>query len=446
MSHGTAWTAAGEDLQLGDPQRIGPFRVVRRLGSGGMGRVFLCLSAGGRPVAVKLIRADLAADREFRTRFRREVEAAQKVSGLYTAMLVDADVDGPVPWLATAYVAGPSLADAVRDRGPLVSAPLLELAAGLAEGLAAIHAAGVVHRDLKPSNILLADDGPRVIDFGISRAADASVLTSTGLIVGSPGFMSPEQADGGEVGPPSDVFSFGAVLAFAATGHSPFGTGSTPALVYRVVHGAPALDGIPAEASDLIGRCLAKDPARRPTAADLLAELGDAGLAAGCPPATTPRQVSEQDRCGSMPHPVTIQTQHGPEGAQEERPALATAGLERAITAAGDAAFTATVTRTPGEHRGHALPPHHPAPVAALAPAKRDRPRGSVRPRTGRARCRALPRVMLESASSWSPTRQPPASPAPGSRPRQRPDHARRHHRGRPSPRVTDVCRGTWSP
>lgn len=390
MSRGTAWTGAGEDLQLDDPQRIGPFRVVRRLGSGGMGRVFLCLSAGGRPVAVKLIRADLAADREFRTRFRREVEAAQKVSGLYTAMLVDADVDGPVPWLATAYVAGPSLADAVRDHGPLLSAPLLALAAGLAEGLAAIHAAGVVHRDLKPSNILLADDGPRVIDFGISRAADASVLTSTGLIVGSPGFMSPEQADGGEVGPPSDVFSFGAVLAYAATGRSPFGTGSTPALVYRVVHGAPALDGIPAEASDLIGRCLAKDPARRPTAADLLAELGDASLTTGWPSAATTRPASGEDHRGSRPHPVTIQAPSTPEGAQGEYRAPAAAGPEPAVTAAGDAAFTATVTRTPSEHRGQALPPRHPAPAAALTSAKRGRPRGGVRPANGRVRCRAL--------------------------------------------------------
>jgi eukaryotic-like serine/threonine-protein kinase len=197
-------------LQPGDPERIGPYRVVGRLGSGGMGTVFLCRSAGGRPVAVKVIRADLASDREFRARFRREVEAARKVSGLYTALLVNADLDGPTPWLATAYVPGPSLADAVADHGPLPTASVFMLAAGLAESLVAIHAVGVVHRDLKPSNVLLADDGPRVIDFGISRAVEASALTRTGLVVGSPGFMSPEQAEGGQVDAPSDVFSLGA--------------------------------------------------------------------------------------------------------------------------------------------------------------------------------------------------------------------------------------------
>jgi len=235
-------------------------------------------------VAVKVIRADLAADHEFRARFRREVDAARKVNGLYTALVVDADLDGPMPWLATAYVAGPSLAKAVTSEGPLPGASVLTLAAGLAEGLAAIHVVGVVHRDLKPANVLLADDGPRVIDFGISRAAEASALTHTGLLVGSPGFMSPEQAEGGEVGSPSDVFSLGAVLTFAATGHGPFGAGSTAALVYRVVHGAPGLGGCPAEIRSLIERCLAKEPGQRPAAEDLLAELGDIDFAEGWPP------------------------------------------------------------------------------------------------------------------------------------------------------------------
>src|SRR5512142_3474664 len=179
-----------------------------------MGQVFLGMSAGGRPIAVKIIKTELATDPDFRARFRREVAAAQKVSGLFTALVVDADLDGPMPWLATAYVAGPSLTEAVRGHGPLPSRSLMALAAGLAEGLGAIHAAGVVHRDLKPSNVLLAEDGPRVIDFGISRAAESStMLTQAGLVVGSPGFMSPEQAMGSEVGPPSDIFNLGAVLA-----------------------------------------------------------------------------------------------------------------------------------------------------------------------------------------------------------------------------------------
>lgn len=219
-----------QELQAGDPQRIGPYSLVGRLGAGGMGRVFVGRSAGGRLVAVKVIRDELAGDPDFRVRFTREVAAAKSVSGLFTAPVVDADVDGPVPWLATAYVAGPSLAQAVRDHGALPLASVLALAAGLAEGLSAVHVAGLVHRDLKPSNVLLAEDGPRVIDFGISRAAEASTLTHTGLVVGSPGFMSPEQAEGRETGPPSDVFSLGALLVFAATGEGPFGTGSTAAL------------------------------------------------------------------------------------------------------------------------------------------------------------------------------------------------------------------------
>jgi eukaryotic-like serine/threonine-protein kinase len=250
---------------------IGPYRLRGRLGAGGMGQVFLGLSAGGRAVAVKVIRADLATDPEFRARFRREVAVARKVSGLFTAPVIDANLDAEVPWLATAYVDGPSLAEAVSGHGPLPPGSVLALAAGLAEGLNAIHAAGVVHRDLKPANVLLAADGPRVIDFGISRAVGNSALTHTGLVVGSPGFMSPEQAEGREVGPPSDIFSLGAVLAFAATGEGPFGTGSTPALVYRVVHSPAQLEHLPALVRPLVERCLAKDPGQRPTAAGLLA-------------------------------------------------------------------------------------------------------------------------------------------------------------------------------
>jgi hypothetical protein len=222
---------------------------------------------------VKVIHAELADSTDFRARFVREVAAARKVSGLFTAPVVDAGMDDLVPWLATAYVQGPSLGEAVLSHGPLSAESVLALAAGLAEGLGAIHAAGVVHRDLKPSNVLLAEDGPRVIDFGISRAAEASALTRSGLVVGSPGFLSPEQAEGGEVGPASDVFSLGAVLAFAATGEGPFGTGPTAAMVYRVVHGQPHLDRLPPEIRSLTERCLAKDPAERPTTEQILAEL-----------------------------------------------------------------------------------------------------------------------------------------------------------------------------
>jgi serine/threonine protein kinase len=289
------------ELQPTDPQLIGPYRLRGRLGAGGMGQVFLGLSAGGRPVAVKVVRPHLATDPEFRERFRREIAVARKVSGVYTSPVIDADVDGPLPWLATAYVEGPSLADAVSEHGPLPPRSVLALAAGLAEGLGAIHAAGVVHRDLKPANVLLAEDGPRIIDFGISRAAEASALTSTGLVVGSPGFMSPEQAEGREVGPPSDIFSLGAVLAFAATGQGPFGTGSTPALVYRVVYSPPNLDNLPAGIRPLIERCLAKDPAQRPTAAQLLAEAGAARLTTAWLPEPVTRTLIQAPQAAPEP-------------------------------------------------------------------------------------------------------------------------------------------------
>src|SRR3984957_17735375 len=265
------------ELQPDDPGRIGPYRLRGVLGSGGMGRVFLGVSADGDQVAVKVIRADLALDPEFRARFRREVTVARKVSSRFTAPLLGADADGPVPWLATAYVTGPSLADAVAQRGPLPAASVLVLAAGLAEGVSAIHSAGVIHRDLKPSNVLLAQDGPRVIDFGISVAAEVSPLTRTGLLIGSPGYMSPEQVEGREVGPASDIFSLGAVLAFAATGEAPFGSGSAPTLAYRAVYRQVNLDRVPAEVRGLIGRCLAKDPGQRPTARDLILAGGPDG-------------------------------------------------------------------------------------------------------------------------------------------------------------------------
>jgi serine/threonine protein kinase len=262
-----------EELQPDDPRAIGRYQLLRRLGSGGMGSVYLGWSPGGRHVAVKVIKAELAGQADFRIRFAREVTAARTVSGLFTAPVVDADVDAAIPWLATAYVPGLSLSDAVVRHGPLPVSSVFTLAAGLAEGLEAIHAAGIVHRDLKPSNVLLAEDGPRVIDFGISRAAEESSLTGTGLIIGSPGFMSPEQAQGHTVGQSSDIFSLGAVLAFAATGEGPFGAGSNATLLYRVVFAEPATGDLPAELRPLVERCLTKDPGRRPSAAQLLSEV-----------------------------------------------------------------------------------------------------------------------------------------------------------------------------
>jgi eukaryotic-like serine/threonine-protein kinase len=262
------------DLLPTDPESVGPYRLLGRLGAGGMGQVYLASSASGRRAAVKVIRPELASDRAFRSRFSQEVAAARTVGGIYTALVVDADTEGPVPWLATAYVPGPSLAEAVDTQGPLPVESVLRLAAGLAEGLQAIHRAGLVHRDLKPSNVLLDHDGPKVIDFGISRAVDASSHTTTGTVLGSPGYMSPEQAHSPDVGPQSDVFSLGAVLVFAATGEGPWGTGFGHALIYRLIHQPPDLSRVPAALRSLVERCLAKDPAERPTPGELLEELG----------------------------------------------------------------------------------------------------------------------------------------------------------------------------
>lgn len=374
---------------------IGPYRLVGRLGQGGMGQVFLAMSPGGRPVAVKAIRAELAADPQFRTRFGREVAAARRVSGVFTAMVVDADMEGPVAWLATAYVAGPSLAEAVDRHGPLPEASLLALAAGLAESMHAIHSAGVVHRDLKPSNVLLAEDGPRVIDFGISRAMESTALTQTGLVVGSPGFMSPEQAMGREVGPPSDIFSLGAVLAFAATGQGPFGTGPTATLLYRVVHEMPDLEQVPRTVRPLIKRCLAKNPARRPTADGLLAEVGALQPTGSWLPESIIRTFARDGGSGpefaqtraefpwSGPAPTTTDQEQGP-GTPQTQTALG--GSVTPVTpvtpaSAGESTLLVGAAGSAPGTRGSQPPPSG-GSHRKLAPGGRNRPR--PRPRLWR--------------------------------------------------------------
>jgi len=262
-------------LRKDDPKSVGGYRLLDRLGAGGMGAVYRGRARSGREVAVKVVHAQYAEDPVFRTRFRQEIAAVRKVSGVFTAPVVDADPDAERPWMATQYVPGPSLAARIRDDGPLTRTELRRLALGLVEALREIHRAGVVHRDLKPANVLMADDGPRVIDFGISRAVENhNTLTETGQMIGTPPFMSPEQlTDARSVGPASDVFSLGALLVFAATGRGPFDADSPYLTAYRVVHDAPVLDGVPDPLRPILERCLAKDPRERPEPGTLAAEF-----------------------------------------------------------------------------------------------------------------------------------------------------------------------------
>ncbi|MQS11443.1 protein kinase [Streptomyces kaniharaensis] len=272
-------------LRREDPRIVGPYRLHRRLGAGGMGVVYLGSDRRGQRVALKLIRAELAEDQEFRTRFAREIAAASRIRGGCTARVVGSDIEADRPWLATAYVPGPSLYKRVGDEGPLSWPEAARIGAALADGLVKVHEAGVVHRDLKPSNILLSPRGPRIIDFGIAWSRGASTLTHVGTAVGSPGFLAPEQVRGVAVTPATDVFAFGATLAYALTGDTPFGSGaSSEVMLYRVVHEEPDLSAVPPQLAPLIRACLAKEPAERPGAAALherLSELAARGAAAG---------------------------------------------------------------------------------------------------------------------------------------------------------------------
>nr|WP_232247944.1 serine/threonine-protein kinase [Kitasatospora azatica] len=428
-----------QPLDPTDPTTVGPYRLLARLGAGGMGLVYLARSAGGRTAAVKVVRPELAADQEFRRRFGREVAAARAVGGAFTAPVVDADPDGPVPWLATAYVLGPSLTQAVSTHGPLPAPSVRALGAGLARALVAVHGAGLVHRDLKPSNVLLATDGPRVIDFGIARALDDERLTGTGLVVGSAGFMSPEQAAGSPTGPASDVFSLGAVLVYAATGAGPFsgaGDSSAAAQLYRVIHDEPSLDALPEELWPVVAACLAKDPADRLTPAELVELLGGgpdaftgwlpspvaseiAGHAAavldlevpdrGSVPATGGGAVAggpaaEQPRPATAPtptevvdtNPLTVPTAKGP-----SRRLLLTGGGAVLLAALGGAAWALTGTDKPGPKP---VPPQQPT-ARPTAPSPAPRP-----PAPGP---RARPPTPTGATACRSPARCTPAPCAP---------------------------------
>jgi eukaryotic-like serine/threonine-protein kinase len=277
-----------QPLEADDPRRIGPYRILRRLGVGGMGRVYLARSAGGRTVAVKVVHPHFSADEQFRERFRREVASARRAGTAprrpgdaegWTAPVLDADPDARTPWVATGYVAGPSLQQAVAEHGPLPEKSVRVLGAGLAQALRHVHGLGLVHRDVKPSNVMLTPGGPRLIDFGIARATDGTTsLTSTGVSMGSPGYMSPEQVLGSGASFPSDVFSLGAVLAYAARGEAPFPGESSAGLLYKVVHEEPELDGLSGELRELVVNCLAKDAAERPEPAQIAERLTGADI------------------------------------------------------------------------------------------------------------------------------------------------------------------------
>ncbi|MFF0063581.1 PQQ-binding-like beta-propeller repeat protein [Streptomyces sp. NPDC005279] len=302
-----------EQLTQHDPRRIGPFEVLGRLGAGGMGLVYLARSASGRRVAIKTVRTELAEDQLFRVRFTREVEAARAVSGFYTAAVVDADPRAAVPWLATAYVPAPSLEEIVNECGPMPAQAVRWLAAGVAEALQSIHGAGLVHRDLKPSNVLVVEDGPRVIDFGIASGVSNTRLTMTNVAVGTPAYMSPEQArDSRSVTGASDVFSLGSTLVFAATGHAPFHGANPVETVFMLLREGPDLEGLPDELRPLIDACMQMEAGLRPTPEDLQAQLAphlfssgsdDSGTASAWLPERATAMI-EQRRGGRPPAPA----------------------------------------------------------------------------------------------------------------------------------------------
>ncbi|MFD6905754.1 serine/threonine-protein kinase [Streptomyces sp. NPDC060077] len=358
-----------DKLGTGDPQRIGAYRLLARLGAGGMGQVYLARSDRGRTVAVKLVREELARVEEFRARFRQEVSSARQVGGDWTAPVLDADTEAPVPWVATGYVAGPSLQQVVgHDHGALPERSVRILAAGLAHALRDIHAAGMVHRDLKPSNVLVTIDGPRVIDFGIARALETVTdggLTRTGALVGSPGFMAPEQVRGDRITPACDVFCLGSVLAYAATGELPFGTAHSGvhALMFRIAQEEPDLERVPEGLAGLVRACLHKDPAARPTLDQVLERTGAEDTVGGgrCRDPWLPSALVAQ--LGR--HAVRLLDAEDPEAPQQTAPAAASPAPGAAPAAGRSRPAGTAPSGQPGT-----VPPHGPAdgPAPAATP------------------------------------------------------------------------------
>lgn len=410
-----------EQLTQHDPRRIGPFEVLGRLGAGGMGLVYLARSASGRRVAIKTVRTELAEDQLFRVRFTREVEAARAVSGFYTAAVVDADPRAAVPWLATAYVPAPSLEEIVNECGPMPAQAVRWLAAGIAEALQSIHGAGLVHRDLKPSNVLVVEDGPRVIDFGIASGVSNTRLTMTNVAVGTPAYMSPEQAkDSRSVKGASDVFSLGSTLVFAATGHPPYHGANPVETVFMLLREGPNLEGLPDELRPLIESCMQMEAGRRPSPADLQAQLAphlfdgddDSGTASAWLPGRAVAMIEARR-----------------------------AGLRTAAVPSGRSAPGRPAPGRPASGGGQGRPPAPPRTAASAAPTP-GRTRGPARPprrarTTRRSRAWCPPAIPCGSAPRrcrsgpgrvprpprpprWWPTRRPAGSGRPAGAPPRR--------------------------
>jgi serine/threonine protein kinase len=394
-------------LRDSDPSRIGSFRLVARLGAGGMGVVYLATARDGSQVAVKVLRSDLDDDAEFRVRFRREVALLARVQGFCTVRVIGADTESAMPFLVTEYAPGPSLAEFVSQYGPLSPDMVYGLAMGLAEALTAIHAAGVIHRDLKPGNVLLTPAGPKVIDFGIAQALNSTAVTRTGLTVGSPGFMAPEQVMG-QAGQPADIFAWGLTVAYAASGQSPFGSGPADAILYRIIHEEPSIPAIPEPLGSLITTALAKDPVARPSASSILTRLATAAsvpVNPGLHPTQTVLARTWQAPPGAAP--VTS-------AAPKPRwrvPVLVTVIALVAALAGGGAAIAMRkpgAGESPPTETRQATAPQHPSPTTPVTPPSQSAspgsaPRGAVVPDGGgrpSSPCRRSGGVKLRAAEA----------------------------------------------